>query len=298
MFFTGDSIIRNDSPNPLTLSGNLNASGSVTLTGTGAVVLGGSNSFESFITNAAGVLKVSNAAALSGSPEISIASGTELDTSALGSTGLVLSNGQTLDGNPLVNGNLTIGNGATLAANSISTVMTFSNGLTFNNGAVCSLQLSKSPMTNSLIVALGTVTYGGTLQLTNASATPLAAGDSFTLFSASAYSGAFTNIVPSTPGPGLFWDTSGLATTGTLEVVPGGPLVMNLPRVSGGNVVFTATGGQPNGTFYLMTTTNISLPLAQWTRMATNTFDGSGYFVFTNATGSNGPVRYYRLQAQ
>ena len=154
------------------------------------------------------------------SPEISIASGAELDTSALGAAGLILGNGQTLDGNASVNGNLIIGDGATLAAESVSTVMTFSNGLTFTGGAVCSLQLSKTTMTNSLIVALGLVTYGGTLQVTNVGAAPLAAGDLFTLFRASSHSGAFTNIMPPSPGPGLFWDTSGLAGSGTLGVVP------------------------------------------------------------------------------
>jgi len=38
-----------------------------------------------------------------------------------------------------------------------------------------------------------------------------------------------------------------------------------------------------NGTYYLLTTTNESLPVASWTPVATNSFDSSGNFSITNA---------------
>ena len=62
-----------------------------------------------------------------------------------------------------------------------------------------------------------TLNYGGQLVLTNLGG-PLATGDSFTLFSANGYNGAFTSITPAIPGPGLTWDTNSLAVDGSLKV--------------------------------------------------------------------------------
>jgi hypothetical protein len=41
------------------------------------------------------------------------------------------------------------------------------------------------------------------------------------------------------------------------------------------------SGGITNGTYYLLTSTNIVAPLANWTPLQTNQFDGSGNFNFT-----------------
>lgn len=295
--FTGNLLIGNNSTNPFTLSGAVSGD-SLRQTGTGVIVFNGSNSFSGPITNTQGVLMVGNAGALSGCSIISIASGALLDTSALDGAGLVLSNGQTLSGSGAVNGNLTIGGGATLAPDGLVSILTFSNSLTFDPGATCRLQVSKNPVTNNLVVVLGTLTYGGTLTVTNISATPLAAGDSFTLFSGSNYLGAFANIVPSTPGPGLLWDVSGLAGSGTLTVVTTGSFTIGLSKISGSNLVFSLSGGGPNAAFYVLATTNLSLPLAQWTRVATNMFDGSGYATFTNALSPTVPFLFYCVQSQ
>ena len=60
------------------------------------------------------------------------------------------------------------------------------------------------------------------------------------------------------------------------------------------NVIFTGTNGVPNWTYYVMTSTNLGLPLIYWTMMATNVFDSGGGFQFTNAC--NAPQQFYRLQ--
>lgn len=46
----------------------------------------------------------------------------------------------------------------------------------------------------------------------------LAGGDALVLFSATSYSGTFASITPATPGTGLLWNTSTLASDGTLRV--------------------------------------------------------------------------------
>jgi hypothetical protein len=140
-----------------------------------------------------------------------------------------------------------------------------------------------------------TLTYGGTLSLVNLGGT-LSAGASFKLFNASSYLGSFSSIVPATPGPGQTWNTSALATTGTISVV--GP---NQPRFTsvaalGSNLVMSGTNGAPLGTYYVRSTTNVAQPLVNWPRIATNTFNGSGNFNFTNAIVPAIPQRYFMIE--
>ena len=65
--------------------------------------------------------------------------------------------------------------------------------------------------------------------------------------------------------------------------------------LSGTNLVFSARGWA-NTTNYLIASTNLTLPAAQWTYLATNVSDLSGICVFTNA-GPEGvpPQRFYRI---
>src|SRR5439155_23931673 len=79
------------------------------------------------------------------------------------------------------------------------------------------LESHKTSGTNDNITGATNVTYGGTLQLTNLGGT-LAGSDAFKLFTATNYSGTFSGLVPSTPGPNTEWDTNDLATSGTLRV--------------------------------------------------------------------------------
>ncbi|HRT08767.1 MAG TPA: hypothetical protein P5233_10300, partial [Candidatus Paceibacterota bacterium] len=62
-------------------------------------------------------------------------------------------------------------------------------------------------------------------------------GDAFKLFDAASYSGAFAEIFPATPGPGLAWDTSTLATDGSLRIVS---TANPIPT----NIVFATAGGK------------------------------------------------------
>jgi len=61
-------------------------------------------------------------------------------------------------------------------------------------------------------------------------------------------------------------------------------------------LVMSGTGGSTNGTYYVLVSTNVALPLNQWTPVATNVFDGSGHFIFTNAINPNSPQVFYLLE--
>jgi len=81
-----------------------------------------------------------------------------------------------------------------------------------------------------------------------------------------------------------------------VNVAPTTPPRIATVTISGNNIVFTGTNGSIGGTFYLLMSTNVALPLNQWTRVATNQFNGSGNCIFSNAVGSNSLQQFYLLQ--
>ena len=63
---------------------------------------------------------------------------------------------------------------------------------------------------------------------------------------------------------------------------------------AGGNLVFKGTNGLAQSNYYVLASTNLALPVTQWTRIATNSFDVSGSFVFSNSASL--PNRFFLLQ--
>jgi hypothetical protein len=76
-----------------------------------------------------------------------------------------------------------------------------------------------------------------------------------------------------------------------------GPTNAPAPTValSGTNLVFRASGWA-NTTNYFIASTNLTLPVAQWTCLATNVSDTNGFCAFTNAIPAGmPPQRFYRI---
>lgn len=218
-----------------------------------------------------------------------------LDVSAL-SSNLTLACNQTLSGRGIVNGNVTIGRGAVLAPSNLFGTLTFSNALTLASGSVCVMEVGHAPTTNDIVRVLGTLTYGGSLLVSNITANPLAAGDAFTLFNAAGYAGGFSQISPPIPGPSLVWDASGLASNGVLRVLVGSSPHFTAIKQTGGNLLISGTGGSAGAPYYVLTTTNSLLPPALWIRILTNYFETGGNFTFTNTMNSSAPANFYVLQ--
>jgi hypothetical protein len=129
----------------------------------------------------------------------------------------VLSNG-VLGGNGTIYNNVTIEPEGTLSPGTSIGTLTI-NGNLSSQGALL-MEVDKAAGTNDQVVGVGTLVYGGKL-LVSFQPGSLAVGDSFKLFDAVQYLGAFEDIEPALPGPGLQWDTSDLPTTGTLRVAAG-----------------------------------------------------------------------------
>jgi hypothetical protein len=74
------------------------------------------------------------------------------------------------------------------------------------------------------------------------------------------------------------------------------PPVINTVSSDDGNLIFSGTNGFPGDTYYLLSSTNLTL--RNWTFETTNTFDANGAFSITNAVTPETPQRFYRLQLQ
>lgn len=70
--------------------------------------------------------------------------------------------------------------------------------------------------------------------------------------------------------------------------------------LSGQNILLSATNGFVGGTYYVLTSTNVALPLKDWSRVATNVLAASGNFNLSVPHGfvSNDPSRFFILQVQ
>jgi hypothetical protein len=73
------------------------------------------------------------------------------------------------------------------------------------------------------------------------------------------------------------------------------PPVIGSVLISRTNLVISGSGGVTNGTYHILGTTNLALPLTNWTVVAAGSFDGSGNFAFTNAVG-NVTQNFYLLK--
>ena len=73
-------------------------------------------------------------------------------------------------------------------------------------------------------------------------------------------------------------------------------LAFAAPVVSGGTLVLTGNGGSAGGTYQVLTSTNIALPLSSWTPVLTNFFAADGSFSNAIPMTPPDPQRFYRLQ--
>ena len=90
-------------------------------------------------------------------------------------------------------------------------------------------------------------------------------------------------------------NSAGSASTNASLTVVQPPKFGTTALATGGGVILSVSGGISNGTYYVLDTTNVAMPLTNWTRLATNQFMTSSNFTFTNAIGNN-PKLFYRLQ--
>ncbi len=209
-------------------------------TGIGTLTLSGANTYTGATTVSNGTLVVDAAG-------------------SLGSGAITVMTNATLAGTGTIGGATTIQAGGTLAIGtpSVGTLYLY-NTLTLNAGSTNYLQIDKTGGTPvaDLVQGLSSVTYGGTLIVTNitSDATLLVAGDNFQLFSAGTYAGLFANIILPALPTGLSWDVTGLATSGNIAVSDYAATPMFNPPSSGNVGALPVTITSESGAIIYYTT--------------------------------------------
>ena len=66
--------------------------------------------------------------------------------------------------------------------------------------------------------------------------------------------------------------------------------------INGSEIVISGSGGAPGAIYHVVTTTDVALPLLQWLPVATNVFDASGNFTFTNGITPANQLQFFRLR--
>jgi autotransporter-associated beta strand protein len=191
----------------LTYAGVINGTGTLEKQAAGKLVLTGTHAYTGTTTVIAGTLVVNG---------------------AIGNSAVTVTGG-TLGGTGLIKGPVTVQSAGRLAPGASIGTLTISNSL--NLAGVTVMELNAATATNDLVRGLTSVTYGGTLTLSNLAGV-IAASNTFKLFSANSYFGAFAALSPATPGAGLAWNTNTLATDGTLRVVSTSAVTLTAARVA------------------------------------------------------------------
>jgi autotransporter-associated beta strand protein len=288
-----------ESPNP----------GGFTKSGTGKLILTGSQTYTGDTIISSGVLALSGGGLMAYSSNILVAGTLDVTARTGGSMGVA--NYQTLRGNGTVLGTISAGTGSKLApGDSVGTLTTGSQ--VWSGGAVleCEFTHATSPGSWDRLI------INGSLNVSSSSANrfvirlvspggPLAGFNPSTAYSwviATTTDGIF-NLAPDK----LAVDASGLGVNlagGRFSVLSqGNNLVLMfspyVPTVITGftmaNGAFSLSGtGMVSQLYILQAATNLTSPVV-WTPLATNAADPVGNFSFVDATATNSASRFYRV---
>lgn len=110
--------------------------------------------------------------------------------------------------------------------------------------------------------------------------------------------GTFAQGISGNAIVGYYYDNNG-APHGFVVGTPSVPIpapVISAFALTGGEYTLRGTNGVPDGPYALLSSTNLALPLNNWTLVTTNTFDGNGACTFSNTMDPAAPRMFYRLQ--
>jgi autotransporter-associated beta strand protein len=297
--------------------------GGLTKLNAGTLTLSANNSYSGDTIITAGTLALTWNGAITNSGNILFAAGTTLSVSGRSDGTLTLAAAQTLSGNGTVAGGILVNGVISPGADAVGAI-TNTGAATFGVGGRYYFDMEdavgdpgtnwdylsiggnlgiQASSTNPFVIKLRSI--DGNLNDGNPGAADFGNQSSQSWVIATA-AGGITNFSTDK----FTVDTSAFANDlagGTFSVQTNGnslllvftsqpvPPVFGSVSLSGTSVVVSGSGGATGGNYYLLVSTNLDLPLAAWTRVATNQFGAGGSFVFTNDLTAGGPQLFYRL---
>jgi hypothetical protein len=215
-----------------------------------------------------------------------------------------------------ISGGTVAGDGDILAGGGTSTI-TVNGGVLGVTGSVgapgapvgkvaltnASLQFSADVTANNL-VATSLVTGGSSNLISVISLPAVSTPTQIPLIDyAGAIGGAGFNFILATPvsGGGFSAYLSNNVANTSVDLVfvsqPATPPLFGAVKLNGTNLIFSGSNGVPGWPYFVQTTTNLSPP-AVWAVTATNRFDGTGGFQFTNGVKATSLQQFFRIQME
>jgi polygalacturonase len=171
--------------------------------------------------------------------------------------------------------------------------LTVSNDLFLPNTTTLNFTLGTS---NSTVVTTGNLTLYSPFNITNGNGF---GPGSYTLFN---YGGGLSGapVLGATPATGHAYlytlDTNTAGRVNFIVATPPPPVFSSVILNNGTNLIMNGSGGTTNFSYLVLSSTNIALPLNQWTSIATNQFLANGNSSFTNSLATNQPQKFFLLQ--
>ena len=193
------------------------------------------------VKTGSGTLEFANSGANDYTGPTDVLGGTLRVNGTLGYSVVNVQAGATLGGTGVISGPVTIGSGGMFAPGTSIGTLTIYNNLVLSAGSTNVFEVNTDTLECDKVTGISSLTYGGTLVISGTGGgTAYTDGAAIPLFSAGSYSGTFAAIVPEFPAPGLYWDTSTLASDGVLRLatIPPGNLLIWTNAV-GGDMTWT-----------------------------------------------------------
>jgi autotransporter-associated beta strand protein len=255
-------------------------------------------------TNFTSFTLASNAAVLDLSSAGSSPDGLTLVTNSM----LNLGSGQSLTGLGTIRGSVVASNGSTVSVAMASNtngspttgVLNITNSVELGGAVNININVTNTPNCGEIVSPTITVDPSATLVVTNLGPQN---GATFQLFSSAVNFASVT--LPTLTGTNAW--VNNLSVNGSITLLAP-PLVtgpttnaqITGASLSGTNLIVVGTNNNvPNTSFHyvVLTSTNISTPLSNWTPVVTNPFNGNGTFNYTNPIVPGIPRQFIEVQA-
>jgi len=244
-------------------------------TGTGELVLNGASTFSGGTTISAGTLLVHNTTG-----------------SGAGTGDVLVQAGAILGGTGSIAGATTLDDGAILAPGASAGTLTCNGDLTLSDLSYLRYELGT---TSDRVIVDGDLVATGLLEVTN---TAGYGPGVYPLFTWNTNKNLTLGQLVLTAAPAGYNYSISTNTPGevNLIVAPTTPPSIGSTVLSSGSLIVAGSGGIPEGDYYVLSSTNLVLPVVSWDVLQTNQFDSSGNFVFTNMVDALTLKRFFRLQ--